>query len=381
MNKIYLQFLKRKITYRLKKKLKNISHTSNTPNSVNTLLVSNMLDRPELGETMLYPFYWHEQTLRKGHGIEFTEMLTSDLLVEATQAAKSFKEQPQIERIFFQPEFEMEEEAMANCLAYLKEVYPNAKIAYMDWYAPLHIKYAHVVDPFIDVYIKKQTYVDFDNYSKPTVGDTNLSDFYAKKHNLELPSMLFTAPKGFEDKIVLWSNFALSPLMIDLFLAGLDLQKEKPIDLHSRVVVNGTPWYKAMRQDAKDAIDNLQLNDLNIASEGLVSRSEYYKEMTQSKMCFSPFGYGEVCWRDYESFATGALLLKPNMDHLKVFPDIFVPDETYVSLEWNLSDFEDKVREYSKNEAERTRIASNAYNAIHESILNKDIVHQIASLY
>lgn len=378
MNKIHLNFLKRKATFRLKKKLKNIANTASTPNNMNTLLVST---KHELSETMLYPFYWYESDLKK-QSIRFCEIVTSDLVMEATQSPKqSVNVQPQIKRIFFQAEFEMETGLLKKALEHLQNVYPNAKIAFMDWYAPLHIRPAEFVNEFIDVYIKKQTYRNLSDYAKPTIGDTNLSDYYAKRHNLPLETMQFNPPKGIEDKIVLWGNFGLSPQMVDLFFGEKPSYTKRPIDLHARLAIKGVPWYEAMRQESKDALDNLKLPNLNIASEGRVKRYKFFEEMTQSKLCFSPFGYGEICWRDYESFATGALLLKPNMHHLEVLPDIFIPDETYISLDWDLKDFKEKVKHYVNDDTARKRIADNAFDAMRASVSSVDLINKIASIY
>ncbi len=380
MNQIHFDFLKRKATYKLLKKIKNIANTTSTPSNVNTLLVST---KHELSETMLYPFYWYEADLKK-QGIQFCETITSDLVKEVKQSSQlkqMMKTQPQIKRIFFQSEFEMEEELLKRTLEYLQNVYPYAKIAFMDWYAPLHIRPSEVVNDYIDTYIKKQTYRNFSDYAKPTIGDTNLSDYYAKRHDLDIETMQFNPPEGIEDKIVLWSNFGLSPQMIDLFLGKRPIYSNRPIDLHARLAISGVPWYQAMRQESKDALNNLNLSNLNIASEGRVKRYKFFEEMTQSKLCFSPFGYGEICWRDYEAFATGSLLLKPNMDHLEVLPDIFVPEETYISLDWDFSDFEEKIQHYANDHTARNRIADNAFDAMHESIQSNQIMNKVMELF
>ena len=52
------------------------------------------------------------------------------------------------------------------------------------------------------------------------------------------------------------------------------------------------------------------------------------RELAQCGICFSPFGYGEVCWRDDEAVYSGALLINPGMSHMVTEPDVFVPGET-----------------------------------------------------
>lgn len=358
--------MRRKIAFKLNKRIKSIGQTSETPSKTNVLLVAA---KHELSETQMYPFYWYQKSLKQ-HGIDFCEIDTAVIYREALNLKSKPQSHNHITRIFFQAEFEMPEEALKTSLDYLQKTYPQAKIAFMDWYAPLHIRPATVVNDYVDLYIKKHSFRDFSNYSKPTVGDTNLSDYYAKRHNLDLETMQFTAPDELESKMMLWTNFGFSPQMMDLFLGDFTYQQNRPIDLHARLAVNGVDWYKAMRQESKDAVDNLTIPNLKVAANGRVKRYQFFKEMTQSKLCFSPFGYGEVCWRDYESFATGALLLKPSMDHLMVDPDIFIPNETYISLEWDLSDFEDKVKAYYQNPTECERIARNAFDVMKQSITN-----------
>ena len=42
--------------------------------------------------------------------------------------------------------------------------------------------------------------------------------------------------------------------------------------------------------------------------------------MRQSKIVVSPFGFGEMCHRDFEAWGCGAVLLKPRVDHLRTLP-------------------------------------------------------------
>jgi hypothetical protein len=299
------------------------------------------------------------------------------VVAEAT-AGKPLAQHRHIKRVFFQAAFEMPPAQMVKALERLTQVYPNARIAFMDWFAPLHIRPAIHVDPYIDIYIKKQTYADFANYSRPTLGDTNLYDYYAQRHRLPDAPQQFAPPPGFEKKIRLGSNFGLSPLMVDLFLNQSPSGRHRDIDLHARIAVNGVPWYQAMRQEAKDAVQKLQ--GIRVVSEGRVRRHKFYSEMQRSKMCFSPFGYGEVCWRDFEAHATGALLLKPDMSHLRVLPDVFVPFETYVPLKWDLSDFGEKVEHYLHNREARSQIVRQGFEVNAAWIKSQDYVGTIAEL-
>ncbi|MDR2102596.1 MAG: glycosyltransferase [Treponema sp.] len=94
---------------------------------------------------------------------------------------------------------------------------------------------------------------------------------------------------------------------------------------------------------------------------GMVSEKQYYKELYDAKIVLSPFGWGEVCFRDFEAIISGALLFKPDMSHLKTWPDVYIPFETYIPLNWDGTDIKEKTETYLANDEERKRIAQNAW--------------------
>jgi hypothetical protein len=71
-----------------------------------------------------------------------------------------------------------------------------------------------------------------------------------------------------------------------------------------------------------------------------ISRRRYVQELARSKLVVSPFGFGEITLKDFETFLAGALLLKPDMSHVETWPDLFRAGETMVSHDWDLSDFD-----------------------------------------
>lgn len=86
-----------------------------------------------------------------------------------------------------------------------------------------------------------------------------------------------------------------------------------------------------------------KLDDGKFVTGGIIPKNKYLKELRSSKTCVSPFGWGEVCYRDFEAIIAGAILLKPDMSHLETYPDIYKKWETYVPLKWDMSDLEEKL--------------------------------------
>ncbi len=97
-----------------------------------------------------------------------------------------------------------------------------------------------------------------------------------------------------------------------------------------------------------------------------------------SKVCFSPFGYGEVCWRDYEAVACGAVLLKPDMGHIETDPDIFVPWETYVPVSWDLSDLQETLHRVLSDNALRATIARTAFDTLRDWLRSDSFARSMA---
>src|SRR5690606_31733309 len=91
----------------------------------------------------------------------------------------------------------------------------------------------------------------------------------------------------------------------------------------------------------------------------------YRQELANTRICVSPFGYGEVCYRDFEAVAAGCVLAKPDMSHVRTEPDIYIPHETYIPFRLDLSDLHEALQPYLADparcaalaEAARTRLA------------------------
>ncbi len=104
-------------------------------------------------------------------------------------------------------------------------------------------------------------------------------------------------------------------------------------------------------------------------------------EMGRSKICASPFGYGELCWRDVEAFLAGAVLLKPDMSHLDTLPDLYRPWETYAPIAWDFSDLAEVVDRLLSDEALRSRIALAAFEETKRYLSEKRFVQDIRFVF
>jgi len=85
--------------------------------------------------------------------------------------------------------------------------------------------------------------------------------------------------------------------------------------------------------------------------------AQYWQELRNAKVLLSPFGCGEICFRDFEGFMSGCLVVKPKMDHLETWPPLYEDGETMLSVDWDMSDLEETVEWALSHDDERKSIA------------------------
>ncbi|MFX0540184.1 glycosyltransferase [Roseovarius sp. S4756] len=266
--------------------------------------------------------------------------------------------------------------ALAKLVDRIRAANPAARLIYLDWFAPTDLRLAARMGPLVDAYVSKHLLRDRALYGQKTYGDTTLMDYYGREHNLNHDDQIFPVSNDFLGKLHLGPSFATADFMLPVFDRGRMPRGPRRFDLHARIAVEGSPWYNAMRAGCAAAVAGLQ--GVRAITGFGVRHDRFLRELAASKVCFSPFGYGEVCWRDYEAILCGAALLKQDMSHVETAPDIFIPDETYVPVKWDLSDFEERLLWLLEDAPARQRIAANAFEVLHEYARSGAFVDQMA---
>ena len=67
-------------------------------------------------------------------------------------------------------------------------------------------------------------------------------------------------------------------------------------------------------------------------------KTQFLRLMADSKIALSPFGMGEICFRDFELMQFGTIMVKPSMEHLQTLPNPYIPGVTYIPVEHDWSD-------------------------------------------
>ncbi len=224
--------------------------------------------------------------------------------------------------------------------------------------------------PYVDKLFKPFIFKDKNYYCIPLEGFNILTDFYCKEGIVEsnIPLQHKTLPekpyyiknedKHLLDKIHIGFNsvfadngldsnlwkynyfsrltrhfFKLYSMMLqntkieDFIRPSLNRKKDVSCRISLDGYSSGINFHRTLA--SKILKEYLSTNKLN--------RKEYFKEMRDSKIVFSPFGWGEInVPRDYEVALSGAILVKPDISHLDTWPNIFNKD-TVVQCKWDLS--------------------------------------------
>jgi len=100
-------------------------------------------------------------------------------------------------------------------------------------------------------------------------------------------------------------------------------------------------YYSRHRKRSLDELGKLD-DTYNIVS-GRLNPEVYNIALSKSKCAVSPFGMGEICFRDFETWNIGCLLIKPFMDNVITYPNPYIDRETYFACNNNWDDLNDLI--------------------------------------
>lgn len=226
--------------------------------------------------------------------------------------------------------------------------------------------------PYVDRYYKGQLLTDRTNYCRPMYGRRLYTQYYHATVGLKDSRPVSQIPvaddKDLSKLAVHWNssltNYApWGPRLIDwLGRTGLlpylnppnrtvAARSQREQDITCRLTTEyGRETVSYQRRRVVDLLAS------RIGSER-VNKRQYYAELRNAKIAPSPYGWGEINQKDYEVFLAGTLLLKPDMNHVETWPNLFIPFKTYVPFRWDLSDLLPLTEQYLKDEDERFEIA------------------------
>ena len=101
---------------------------------------------------------------------------------------------------------------------------------------------------------------------------------------------------------------------------------------------------------------------------------EFADVMRKSKCTLSPYGQGELCFRDFEIIQFGSVMIKPDMSKVITHPNIYIPYETYIPCNLDYSDLIEKIEWVKNNPIKCEEITNNARKLIKELYTGENLV-------
>lgn len=218
--------------------------------------------------------------------------------------------------------------------------------------------------PYVDVYGKRQLYRDRSLYAHPLYGGRLYTDFYHQHYGVsDVPEPTTDQPLASDlaYKLQLTWNFALADYRwcgpVERVLYGFtrsmklpyqSTKRARPVRISARFGANyGSPTIAFQRARL---LELLAAKPEWAPPTERISQALYRRELSQSLAVLSPFGWGELCLRDFETWIAGAALIKPAVNMVETWPDLFVAGETYLPLPWDLVGMSETLAQYLDDE-------------------------------
>lgn len=228
--------------------------------------------------------------------------------------------------------------------------------------------------PHVEKYFKSQLLIDKARYAEQIYGGRIWAEYYKNTVGIdvevgdavdtpvpadEVHKLGVSWNSGLADystygpwKIALYQRLRI-PLLLRHPNAIASPTSNRSNDLSARF---GATYSRATVRYQREQIRKILVNRLTTEKLG---RRGYMKELNNSKVVLSPFGWGEITLKDFEVFLTGGMLIKPSMDHLQTWPNFYEKDVTYLPHNWDLHDLNEQINWAIENESTRLEIAVN----------------------
>ena len=213
------------------------------------------------------------------------------------------------------------------------------KLIYCDNEASIFIN--NKLFKYVDIYLKGRLPKDIIIYKNKLYGQRQFTDFYFSKYdvkdNIENYSNILNNQQikqiklGWNNGICDYTYFSHIKKII-FKISGKIFFKFNIKNIKKTNLISARIEQKYNRNTINYHRELYSELFSNFCQLNRISRRKYFKELKNSNFSFSPFGWGEICYRDFESFLYKCILIKPDMDHIETWPNLYIKNKTYISI-------------------------------------------------
>tara|TARA_B110001452_G_C15209275_1_gene419462 strand:+ start:170 stop:1306 length:1137 start_codon:yes stop_codon:yes gene_type:complete len=260
--------------------------------------------------------------------------------------------------------------------------------------------------PYVKKYVKKQVYKDREMYKKIFFRNRYYSDYYHKKFNVEnfFEPYYCTLKDEYIEKLVLGWNIGVGNYfnILDhnsylkykcIFEAAFKSNHKElfryTLNYHNNENKSENLFYSfnLRSTNSKQAVHFQRNNVHKILSDnypktnkGRLSHKNFLLNLMNSKISVGSFGWGEICYREYEATKMGAAIIFPNIDYIETWPNIFKDGETFMSYNLDLSNLLDVVEKVLSDDNLRSSLVYNAQDVC-QNVYKEDGLNYLLNFF
>ena len=247
------------------------------------------------------------------------------------------------------------------------------------------------VMPFVKKYLKKQIYKDKNLYFKKFYFDRVYTDYYQKNFDLkkdnETDFYSVLENKDLNKLVLSWNigvqkYFDYSKYSIfDYFLSKVNyFNPQKYL-----IEMYNPDYFKKNKFICEFGNKNLDISSNNILFQRKLlinimnkknlpaqfnkkkNQTTFYQNLKNSILSIGTFGRGEICQRDFEAIYFGSSFTTSDMSHIETWPNIYIPEKTYLPLNWDFSNLENVIERIVHNKDLFETLVYNSQKIINDS--------------
>ena len=255
-------------------------------------------------------------------------------------------------------------------LEYIQEIYKkNKNLYWFDMRDSAGTTQFEVL-PFVKKYVKKQLYKDKKIYFNKIKGGRFHTDYYINTHtikdfkdyNQELlnPKYLKKLTLGWNLGVAFFFDY-VEFSKIDYYLEFLKFKYLDKMEYKMKL-----PFYENWNEDKikydyfslmntkfyresvgfqriklKKVLENLK--NKNGIIKGRFNKKKYYETLRNSKVSIGAFGWGEICYREFEAIMCGTAFMTADMSKIETWPNIYHDGHTYLSYDLEFENLENNL--------------------------------------
>ena len=252
--------------------------------------------------------------------------------------------------------------------------------------------------PYIKKYAKNQVYVDKFNYKKLFFRNRYYADYYQKKYDLEkqVPFHYTKLHEKYESKLVqswnigvgnyydIINNNKIKKNLLSLkgFFFNYDKKDfkyrlkfreagERYEDFFLKQNLRSESKKKSIFFQRYFVTDFLRKKYSLDNVEKRINHKNYLEKLNKAKISVGSFGWGEICYREFEATFMGACIIYPNISYIKTWPNIYINNQTCLTYDLNFENLEEKINKVLINDKLRKELVYNAQKVL-DNVLKED---------